>query len=392
MKRHAVLSALLIMFCTSLVAQTTEPAVMSEESISEKIEKCRNLTYNKTMYEHDTTVVRELVNYAQHTLETSGNVAFFVDEYRLLYILNGFYADFISSIRTVDDSVYFENVAYKLRPQNSDYYYNGISYLNVNSAKILEDVRKSTSIDDSEKRFIELYIKHLITKDDIEVNAYSDEFLSVNTDKTFENYTRRYIRHVYRPYSDFGIFGALLFGSKVTTESLTDIDNVGFNFGINIALMYKRIALMFDLQDGFGRLRSDISKGGITLEKRTRYVNRTIGVSLGYKLPVRNKWFVIPAVGLHKTWIIDNRPDMEKTDFKARSNANIGAGIEIGREFGSFENNFRTDRMRYIYGHIGLKYTILPTKIGMQSGDYKGLMHCINLAVGFGINQAHRVY
>lgn len=392
MKTHILIFLLLTIFGASISAQIAEPAVMSQESLSEKIEKCRNLAYNKTMYEHDSAVVRELLDYAQKSLETSGNVAFYIDEYRLLYILNGFYTDFISSIKSTDDSVYFESAAYKLRPQNSDYYYNGLAYLNMNSSKIIDEIHHSKSVNDAEKQFIELYVRYLTVKNFEEINNYSDEYLASNPDKTFETYTRKYIRQVYRPYSRFGIYGEFLFGSKVTTSSLVDIDNAGFNFGICIGLTYKRIALLLELHDCFGRLRSDLSKSGIDLEKRTRYVNRTMGVALGYKQPVSKHWFVLPAVGMHKSWVIDNRPDMEKTDFKAGSKANVSAGIEIGREFGSFENNFRTDRMRYIYGQIGLKYTVVPTKFSMQSGDYKGLTHCINLAVGFGINQAHRVY
>lgn len=86
------------------------PDIMKQESTSNKIRRCRKIVYD-ALISNDTTVnINEMIDYAKNNYESDGNVAFLIDEYRMIYLLKDRYHDFLATIAG-SDTAYFRSIA-----------------------------------------------------------------------------------------------------------------------------------------------------------------------------------------------------------------------------------------------------------------------------------------
>ncbi|MCR5697700.1 MAG: hypothetical protein K6G73_12075 [Marinilabiliaceae bacterium] len=393
MKNIYPLAIALFLFASqTIVAQNNEPDIMAQQSHSEKIEKCRNLVYDKTFNSHDTATVHELLNYAKTSLETSGNLAFYLDEYRVLYLLNGFYPELLYSVKNEDDSTFYANLTYKITPRENLYLYQALVYVRGHQDEIKGLVAQSTSITAEEKEFISLYINYVISHDREEINGFCDEYLTTNPAKPLETFTRKYMRYKYEPYHKFGVYMGWALGSTIHTQSLADIDNVGFDFGGKIALSIYRWQLQFSMDCTLGKTHQDLDDGWKCLPRDEKYEIDNLQILIGYKLPLQSRWYVLPSIGINHASVRDNLPQNERIDFSVDDNRRPCVSVEFGRDLLLLERGPFSGKMNYGYWQLGIRYAMFPTTFHMQSGDYTGIAHNVAITFGLGFSRARRVY
>lgn len=397
MKNIYPLAIALFLFASqTIVAQNNEPDIMAQQSHSEKIEKCRNLVYDKTFNSHDTATVHELLNYAKTSLETSGNLAFYLDEYRVLYLLNGFYPELLNSVKNEDDSTFYANSTYKIRPKEDLYLYQALAYIRKHQDALKDSVTLSTNITTEEKEFISLYINYVISHDREEINGFCDAYLTTNPEKPLETFTRKYMRYKYEPYHKFGGFCQVLGGTRISTNTLADIDNVSGDIGLGFGVTYRRFLLQTIIAGGFGYTHHELADKDVTLAKRSSFYNSTIQFYFGYKIPVISSWCVTPCIGMQRTtFSYSNDKKHDEIDFSVKGDWRPGFSVDICPESFTFRKSYSGwvgDCLNCYYTNLSLRYTILPTTFHMQSGRYSGISHCIDLVFNMGFSRARRVY
>lgn len=394
MKKSLILLLSIMMAAISVEAQNTEPLLMQKESITDKIEKCRNLTFDKAINESDTASVRELLEYAQTQLEGNNRIAFSIDEYRLLYLMTGQYKVFLKSITSVDDSTYYSKISEFKIPNsiNASDYRLGWSLL-ISNIDVTEDkILQNKELTDEEKDFILLYIKDSIVNRK-ESNKIANSFLSNNPGSIYEHYTRKYLRHEYDDYAKFGFEMAFQMGSRIYTGGMTDIDNSLFEFGGNFKLLYRRFALTFDCALGFGKLIEDVVADGLLLPCDTKICNTNVGFSLGYKIPViDDNWYILPAAGIQTVEFADNLPEDESPNISCNGEWKPSLSFEIGRDCLKNLALRRNKKITSTFYTLGIRYAFRPTEIHLQSGVYNGYSHSIGISFGLGMSRAKRVY
>lgn len=379
--------------CAYVVGQNSVPQIMRRESSTEKIQKCRKLVYDNTLNSRDTAAVHELLNYAQSTLETELNIAFTLDEYRMLFLLNGFYTDFINSIKTIDDSTYYARSIGKNSEAKDKLYYRAMTRLYTEN--IIDSISSSTAINDDEKRFIALYIDYLVTRNSDVLNDKSDAYLATAPAAPFARYTRKYIRHVYEPFHKFGFDIEYTSGVRIMTQSAADIDNLAFAWGAKFSLLYRRFVFQMGFDRSFGRAHSKHLIDGHEISRGKRYANSTMTFFAGYLFPIAKSWYLLPTAGVqfsqleeYRFWLKTSYSD----DSYSFSKTKPGFAIEFGRILTSWHDETRGGDVNSWSMHAGLRYAYMPTTFQLQSGTYDGVAHCITLTAGFSFSRGRRVY
>ena len=384
-----IIATITVTLCAS--AQNSEPEIMQRETFTDKIQKCRNLVYENTLDAHDTTAVRELLTYAQTTLETGSNIAFSLDEYRLLYLINGLYNDLLSNIKTTNDSTYYAENRGKRQHRFDNFFYSAMSYVYEHGDDIKNSISTNSTISEADKRFLILYINYITSSDRNEINDLCDEYLSTEPEKSYETFTRKYMRYKYEPYQKFGFYFGLLAGPRISTSSLGDIDNVCGNFGMQFFMTYQRFVFLAAFNLGISDTQIELVNHGVEMPKKTNYMSANYQLYLGYKIPLSSKWYLLPSGGMQSSDFTDNLPEKERIDFEADAVWKPGVAVELGHEWYVFSQNYK-GKLNYYYYQLGIRYSITPTSFHMQSGTYSGVAHCIDITVGLGYSRAKRVY
>ncbi|MBP5418336.1 MAG: hypothetical protein J6Y72_00785 [Bacteroidales bacterium] len=379
--------------CAYVVGQNSVPQIMERESSTEKIQKCRKLVYDNTLNSRDTATVHELLNYAQSTLETELNIAFTLDEYRMLFLLNGFYTDFINSVKTIDDSTYYARSVGKNSVVNDRLYYFALSRLYTD--EVIDSISSSTAINDDEKRFISLYIDYLMARNSDALNDKSNAYLATAPAAPFERYTRKYIRHVYEPFHKFGFDIEYTSGVRIMTQSAADIDNLAFAWGAKFSLLYRRFVFQMGFDRSFGRAHSKLLIDDHEISRDKRYANSSMTFFAGYLFPIAKSWYLLPTAGVqfsqleeYRFWLKTSYSD----DSYSFSKTKPGFAIEFGRILTSWHDETRGGDVNSWSMHAGLRYAYMPTTFQLQSGTYDGVTHCITLTAGFSFSRGRRVY
>ncbi|MBP5418335.1 MAG: hypothetical protein J6Y72_00780 [Bacteroidales bacterium] len=383
-------AAFIASLCAS--AQNSEPDIMQRETFTDKIQKCRNLVYENTLDAHDTTAVRELLTYAQTTLETGSNIAFSLDEYRVLYLINGFYKDLIVNIKATNDSTYYAESRGKSQHRFDNFFYRAMNYVYDHKDDIISSVSINSTISKSDKSFLILYINYITTSDRNDINDLCDEYLSTEPEKSYETFTRKYMRYKYEPYQKFGFYLGFGLGAKVNSQSLSDIFVAAPEGEIVLGLSYERFVFQFSAGIYSGDAREDLENGGTILERGKTCSIGTPQLFAGYKIPLKRSWNLLPSVGIQRSSIEDSPSNkQDDIDFKCKGVWKPGVALELSREWGQFLS-ITNGKISYYYWQLGIRYAILPTAFHMQSGTYSGVAHCIDITVGLGYSRAKRAY
>lgn len=391
MKTGKLLLLLITAFSTlsSQAQDNGMPDIMKQESTSNKIRRCRKIVYD-ALISNDTTVnINEMIDYAKNNYESDGNVAFLIDEYRMIYLLKDRYHDFLATIAG-SDTAYFRSIADARIMGDMQQLNNATTLLYHNKYKIRDKVNNCKDITREQADFINIYVEWITSHSDIDeyVNSKCEQFMDAYPYSPYTTIIRSRIYEAIEPYQKFGISAGFNYGISLMSAGLTNIDErPQLAMGIDVDFMYKRAVLENSFQVLFGKTYKALTNNNIVVPARKNFFLTNIGVLIGYRFGHKDYYYILPTVGANLPYMeIGYGTSLEKKskydDFAFTGKWGKAFSLEAGT---SFDVTDKQDRQSGKYSrheyNIGIKYSWREIKLDMQEGNYNGFSQ--SLAVKF---------
>lgn len=360
-----------------------------DDTHSDLIKKCLN-HLTESIAEDDKEKVYNLKEYAL-TLEDSVYLPLTPREVWLIDIYLNRFDDFLNDLVALDSAreaelgpkiIFHTNLYYVVHSKVSD---------NLNAIK--QTAHADANLTETDKAFIDVFLKQFVTNPDNYVNIMnreSDQFLQNHPNSKYDYYVRQNLSYKFIKDPDgFQFDCALGGGVNFLSGGITDWFDMGkgsiqmeIRFGVKRWEFSWQFVGMFD-----NKPKKDITfSNGYVWKKGEKWNVLSNQFCLGRQIQLNEKWTVVPRIGL--SYITFNTPyannnksnDQKLTSFMPT----IGAEISYDKFF--FDGN-----MPCFWGPA-LRLTVQPirTKIGEKS--IFGAMTTLSLVVKFGLCEAKRVY
>ncbi len=261
---------------------------------------------------NDFDKVSELIHYLDSSIDTSTYAVLFPFEkvlidlliYRFVYIRNS----------ELLDSIMIQRENSKIYPQEDGLFVELKKMLEKNRNQI-DEKAKTSGLNETERAFIALFIDAMVTdshnRQDV-LNEKADLFLTAYHGSKFTNFTRNYIRYVYKP-SKLGIGFAFFSGRTFMTGGLKEHFSDHSPFGVMFDFYYKNFVLF--LIDHIGipsDTKNDFVVSNDIWPKGTAVNMFLPSLEVGYQFNIINRVFISPFVGISSQYFTACEAEKDK--------------------------------------------------------------------------------
>ena len=363
-----------------------------DDTRSDLIKKCLN-HLAESIAEDDKEKVYNLKEYAL-TLEDSVYLPLTPREVWLIDIYLNRFDDFLNDLVALDSAreaelgpkiIFHTNLYYVVHSKVSD---------NLNAIK--QTAHADANLTETDKAFIDVFLKQFVTNPDNYVNIMnreSDQFLQNHPNSKYDYYVRQNLSYKYIKDPDgFQFDCALGGGVNFLSGEITDWFDMGkgsvqmgFRFGV------KRWEISWQLVGMFG----DAPKKNIKFSNGAVWKKGEIGTAIsnifciGRLIPLNEKWTVVPRVGVNYTEF-DAPHDHDNEDNPLNDQKLTSFMPTIGAEISC-------DKLLLdggISGFLGpaLRLNIQPIRTKIEGKTIYGATTTISLVLRIGFCEPKRVY
>lgn len=363
-----------------------------DDTRSDLIKKCLN-HLAESIAEDDKEKVYNLKEYAL-TLEDSVYLPLTPREVWLIDLYLNRFDDFLNDLVALDSAREAE-----LGPKiifRTNLYYVVHSKVSDNLNAIKQTAHADANLTETDKAFIDVFLKQFVTNPDNYVNIMnreSDQFLQNHPNSKYDYYVRQNLSYKYIKDPDgFQFDCALGGGVNFLSGEITDWFDMGkgsvqmgFRFGV------KRWEISWQLVGMFG----DAPKKNIKFSNGAVWKKGEIGTSIsnifciGRLIPLNEKWTVVPRVGVNYTEF-DAPHDHDNEDNPLNDQKLTSFMPTIGAEISC-------DKLLLdggISGFLGpaLRLNIQPIRTKIEGKTIYGATTTISLVLRIGFCEPKRVY
>ena len=363
-----------------------------DDTRSDLIKKCLN-HLAESIAEDDKEKVYNLKEYAL-TLEDSVYLPLTPREVWLIDLYLNRFDDFLNDLVALDSAREAE-----LGPKiifRTNLYYVVHSKVSDNLNAIKQTAHADANLTETDKAFIDVFLKQFVTNPDNYVNIMnreSDQFLQNHPNSKYDYYVRQNLSYNYIKDPDgFQFDCALGGGVNFLSGEITDWFDMGkgsvqmgFRFGV------KRWEISWQLVGMFG----DAPKKNIKFSNGAVWKKGEIGTAIsnifciGRLIPLNEKWTVVPRVGVNYTEF-DAPHDHDNEDNPLNDQKLTSFMPTIGAEISC-------DKLLLdggISGFLGpaLRLNIQPIRTKIEGKTIYGATTTISLVLRIGFCEPKRVY
>lgn len=363
-----------------------------DDTRSDLIKKCLN-HLAESIAEDDKEKVYNLKEYAL-TLEDSVYLPLTPREVWLIDIYLNRFDDFLNDLVALDSAREAE-----LGPKiifRTNLYYVIREKVSKNLADIKQVYHADSHLTETDKDFIDVFLKQLETTPDNHIdimNRESAQFLEKHPDSQYNNYVKQSITYKFVKDPDGFQFDCVYGGGvNFLSGEITDWFDMGkgsmqmgFRFGV------KRWEISWQLVGMFG----DAPKKNIKFSNGAVWKNGEIGTAIsnifciGRLIPLNEKWTVVPRVGVNYTEF-DAPHDHDNEDNPLNDQKLTSFMPTIGAEI-SYDKFFFDGNMPCFWGPA-LRINFQPIRTKIEGNTVYGATTTLSLVVKFGLCEAKRVY
>jgi len=384
-----------LLFCICLwpnlfgQSDSLKKAILNYQDPKEEIiRKGRKMILDKFL-ENDKKKVGEILDYLKNNEEDKDYLAFYPVEKWLIYFWTGEYETIIRDVAH-SDSVYIKALNRKVLPPQDLLLQNLKEKLREQRIDIKDQI-KSSKLNDTEKDFLILnfdfslvdYDHKDITQDSL--NLAANKFLLAYPNSKFEDFTRKYIRHEFKP-SKWGYAFEFFSGYGTFTSNLGKNFKNNVPIGVAFDISYKNFILYLRGYIGFSKTTDSISFKKGTWRKGDQVRIFLPEASLGY-VAFENKLFkMAPFVGISSTSVSPTDHDKDKIpEYK-----NVGLdftttytfGFNIDFKLGKTNIPIASMKREESYWFIRIRYAYNKPQFDWKYSGFNGDFHYLTIGIG----------
>lgn len=385
-------------FCAFVIsyAQNVKPSSLVNESVESEMRRCRELLF-EALRNGDKATANELVDYSVNNYEQGERFCFYLDEYRLIYLILGRDADFLATFSP-------DHVLSRPIPESHSSFVSETVFLRQLLARrdaLYADYNTYLKLSPEDIDFLTIYRQRITSHGFGDLNAACNEYLRQYPSGKYSNFVRESIFFDVNPYDKFGLWLGMSMGARQNTGSMRHLTNGSFELSFDAGATYRRFVFGVHGDISFFGLKNGISKHKIYVPDGEHMSLTSIDIFLGHKFFIPSASYTIgrlylqPSAGISVSELSCISTDSEKIDFYkdfAFSTKLKPLGVfEVGFENGEISKSYLHGKENYYYLDYGFRYTIRPVEASFDKdtpiSKAIGLSNSMSLFIKLGFSR-----